>query len=181
MGSAAKPLPKLFRMKALLISMLLGTFQTRLSIAYPQHNPGECPDGWVQLGRSCYKSFTDEVSWRDAQSVCESEGSDLASVTTEEEGKFIASISGPNTWLGGNDLETEGQWKWVSNTRWTWNATGWGAPNGEPNGKTNENCLVTWGSGEEWNDATCNPGWWATKFVCEKIDSNGFLVVPFYG
>ena len=126
----------------------------------------KCADGWRNFGSSCYKSFTDRKSWKDAESVCESEGGHLASVHSQEENQFIEDISGNYTWLGGTDVDTEGQWIWVDGSPFDWNASNWGVANGEPNGKTIENCLVTWDS-QPWNDAPCNPGWWARKFVCK--------------
>jgi len=128
----------------------------------------ECPNGWLRFGQNCYKSVSQSVSWSDAESSCNDEGGNLASVHSVEENQFISTISGPNTWLGGSDAAAEGEWSWSDGSSFDWTPSNWGAPNPEPNGGTSENCLITWGSGQAWNDGTCSKGWWATKFVCKK-------------
>merc|ERR1712002_913005 len=43
-----------------------------------------CPNGWLRFGQNCYKSVSQSVSWNDAESSCNDEGGNLASVHSAE-------------------------------------------------------------------------------------------------
>lgn len=64
---------------------------------------------------------------------------------------FLCFVDQPIVWIGGQDFEAEGQWKWTNGspfeyTAWNWNTES-STPKGfrEPNGGLNENCLNVWG------------------------------------
>ena len=64
-------------------------------------------------------------------------------------------------WLGGNDIDVEGEWRWVtSGDLVTW--TTWGDT--EPNGGTSENCVILYPAGD-WNDWGCQHA--SALAVCE--------------
>ena len=68
-------------------------------------------------------------------------------------------------WLGGNDIEVEGTWKWVDCS--PWNLTFWAS--GEPNNYRGvpENCL-THKFDYGWNDVPCSLeyGFLCSKSIC---------------
>eukprot|EP00091_Calanus_sinicus_P009712 TRINITY_DN22593_c0_g1_i1.p1 TRINITY_DN22593_c0_g1~~TRINITY_DN22593_c0_g1_i1.p1 ORF type:complete len:118 (-),score=18.60 TRINITY_DN22593_c0_g1_i1:183-536(-) len=72
-----------------------------------------CRDGWTGWGSHCYKLFKEKLSWNDAQSRCENEGSNLASVQSLEENGFLLKLSPQGVWIGANDKDTEGTWAWT--------------------------------------------------------------------
>ena len=71
-------------------------------------------------------------------------------------------IISDHIWIGANDLDVEGQWKWVSdNSIIEYNA--W-AP-GEPNDQENEDCGHLRDENSEWNDIPCTK---KLKYVCKR-------------
>jgi len=63
-------------------------------------------------------------------------------------------------WIGLNDLETEGTFKWVSGEPITY--TRWAT--GEPNNLNNEDCAQLYPDGT-WNDKACSSPWY--RYLCE--------------
>lgn len=66
-------------------------------------------------------------------------------------------------WIGGNDIDAEGQWRWVTSGN-PLTFTDW-AP-GEPNNTGgNEDCLLLLpNTAYQWNDATCST---RSLYICE--------------
>lgn len=121
-----------------------------------------CSVGWSLFNNHCYKYFPDVATWSAAKSSCESVGSILASVHSTEENNFVHSLTSQSTWLGGNDINSEGVWVWEDGENWggfTW----WFS--GEPNnGGDNEDCLEIRYSDYKWNDLACGT---AISYVCK--------------
>jgi hypothetical protein len=79
----------------------------------------------------------------------------------------LDSFQGPKSewmWLGMSDLKKEGTW--ILNSNAPVKYTNWN--NGEPNGRTGENCGSYWGGGPHWNDMVCNYTW-CPQPMCELI------------
>merc|ERR1712037_204744 len=91
-----------------------------------------CEEDWEKNGEHCYLWSTDKKKWTDAEDFCRKEGGHLASVHSNATFDFlwegINRTGLPIAWLGGNDLEVEGTWKWVDCS--PWNLTFWAR--GEP-------------------------------------------------
>ena len=66
-----------------------------------------------------------------------------------------------STWLGGNDLSQEGDWRWVDGEAFTWGAA-LGSPT--PQADTSVNCLITY-STKLWGPNPCDRKW---PVLCEK-------------
>jgi len=129
-----------------------------------------CEQDWEKNGEHCYLWSTDKKTWTDAEDFCRKEGGHLASVHSNATFDFlwegINRTGLPIAWLGGNDLEVEGTWKWVDCS--PWNLTFWAR--GEPsNGGGVEDCLVL-GTWYKWNDGKCGS---KLGFVCSKSICSG--------
>merc|ERR1712025_1053544 len=98
-----------------------------------------CPADWKQFNQNCYKLISNNDSnWSVAEELCKINQGHLASIHSEEENAFDASLStGGRFWIGGSDSATENVWKWSDGTEW--DVTKWW--NNEPNNAGgDENC-----------------------------------------
>ena len=90
--------------------------------------------------------------WRDGKSLCERDGAALPVPLSDEENKFIADLNyHEDTWLGINDLETEGTF--VDNDGKPITYSNWFS--GEPNDLYGEDIAHIWGRSDrypQWND-----------------------------
>lgn len=115
-----------------------------------------------------YQRFSTSKTWNDAKAACAALGGYLATVTSQEEQKYVTS-KGAYAWLGAADETQEGAWKWITGEPWSY--TNWSG--GEPNDLNGgEDCLHLWPDGT-WND---NGGPGSSKdtalpYICEW--SNG--------
>ncbi|KAK3610569.1 hypothetical protein CHS0354_009006 [Potamilus streckersoni] len=149
-----------------------------LGVSYADNNCTscrECPAGWKRNGKSCYFFSISKETWIRAKRACENMGGHLATLATVAEDAFVSSYlksiqshlsDGKYVWLGGHDLFSEGQWKWVTGE--TFSYTNWrkGGENGQVQNPDNamgmEHCL-DWSNG--WNDNICHH---KHHFLCEN-------------
>ncbi|XP_068560735.1 CD209 antigen-like protein A [Cebidichthys violaceus] len=75
-----------------------------------------CPTGWKMFRCSCYLLSTRSDSWEKSRKDCRDKGADLVIIDSLEEQKFISSIVTHRTWIGLNDRDNEGTWKWIDGT-----------------------------------------------------------------
>lgn len=134
----------------------------------------ECPDGWKEFKGKCYKYMDIAKTWADAEAVCNNQTLDgvqghLASVHSEEENVFVASLANEESWIGGHDIYKDGHWAWSDGSPFdyqNWNV-------GEPNNYENdEDCLEIHHSstyGKDWNDEWCSD---KLNFVCKMNIGN---------
>ena len=103
------------------------------------------------------------------------EGGHLASITSDDIKEKV--VEGMNRkgldriWIGGNDKNEEGVWKWTDDRPWEF--TSWAQ--GEPNNLTNEHCAEMgrdWGlkGVGMWNDLPCHH---ELGFLCGKKTRSG--------
>merc|ERR1711971_586993 len=130
-----------------------------------------CQAGWSAFNGKCYKSFSEEKTWDEAEDQCVNEHANLVSIHSEEEHQFVVGLNGGSVtpWLGGQrDPGNRDTWLWSDGT--PWNYTNWAR--GQPAdyaGK--EDCAHIWDVNQKntvygpWNDAPCN---YETTFVCKK-------------
>ncbi|XP_046698541.1 C-type lectin domain family 4 member E-like [Silurus meridionalis] len=126
--------------------------------------------GWTHFSTSIYYTSTGAKSWTESRQDCRERGADLVVINSKEEQEFISKLrKNRRAWIGLNDRDREGEWKWVDDTQLT--IEYW--LKGEPNSNGGEeDCAVT-GEGSDpvrnWADYPCN-----TEFIwiCEKRNLN---------
>ena len=76
------------------------------------------------------------------------------------------------TWIGGNDIDEEGTWKWTDGSPFEFTFWNSGEPNNSGPNK-NEDCMMH-GFRGKWNDGPCT-GWTEhmTGFICSKKKGPG--------
>ena len=114
-------------------------------------NNGLTPIAVSHLDGHIYAVFNEAYSWNEAEDLCESMGGHLATITSKKENDFIKTLLGENFYyIGANDRQTEGQWKWVTDEEFSY--TNW--EEGQPdNAFNNEHFLMIYPDGT-WNDLT---------------------------
>jgi len=132
-----------------------------------------CPEGWEANGDHCYLFGGEKKNWTAAEDFCRGEGGHLATVNTNATKEFVlegmARRNLGQIWIGGNDLEEEGVWKWTDCT--PWEAEFWAR--GEPNNAGNiQDCLALVLRSDsypqlnrQWDDASCIT---ENEFLCSK-------------
>lgn len=129
-----------------------------------------CPSGWTQYGNRCFLYNNHQMTWSQAQRICQTINANLASVHSYEEYQFIRGVISSAThesgltWIGGSDAQQEGYWFWMDGTRFTFTQWCQGEPN---NHRGNEHCLLVNFSGSKcWNDGTCDSRF---PFICVRV------------
>ncbi|CAL4113218.1 unnamed protein product [Meganyctiphanes norvegica] len=122
----------------------------------------ECPASSFQLGTQCLQYHIEDESWFAARSACQEQGGDLAQPTDLSilRKELIHQNANWDFWLGGSDLELEGNWTWLSGREITgpWRRR-------QPSGGKKENCLdFRKGTEPQINDYKCDR---KQKFICE--------------
>ena len=123
-----------------------------------------CEPGWNYFNGFCYFTSKTCQNWTIALDKCRQENSVLVDVQNNEENVFLQHLhNGAKSWLGLNDIFTEGSFTWAD--RGTGNFTAW-AKN-QPNNFRDEDCVHTLGVEYkyEWNDVKCSD---CHQFTCKK-------------
>ncbi len=136
------------------------------------------PAGCAQAehGEHVYFFCEMSVTWPEARRACQAAGTDLAIIDDEAENAFVAANLSATSWVGANDIDSEGTFVWitpgtdgfgvahVSFTAWaTFTPDNCGGVFGQ------QDCVRVDASGK-WNDSACEGG--CTEgtfaFVCES-------------
>jgi hypothetical protein len=126
-----------------------------------------------------YRFISKKESWNKARAIAKEMGCYLASITSEEENKFIVSLiqkacferadKNPEVWIGLNNDNEENIWKWESGDRYEYAAWWEGEPNNfsgsESSVVINKQAMISPESVGRWNDKTSD---FKTYFVIEK-------------
>ena len=123
-----------------------------------------CEPGWNYFNGFCYFTSKTCQNWTTALDKCRQENSVLVDVQNNEENVFLQHLhNGAKSWLGLNDIFTEGSFTWAD--RGTGNFTAW-AKN-QPNNFRDEDCVHTLGVEYkyEWNDVKCSD---CHQYTCKK-------------
>lgn len=147
-----------------------------------QYCSNDCKQTVCPTGCQCFTAAGSDyalckaaASFGDAEVFCGKHGMALADASSASEDQALrtqASTSGvTDYWLGGTDLDAEGQWRWMDTTAfWSGAAAGKALAYAhfaamEPGGGNASNCLHV-GADGQWTAASC-----ATSFayVCERL------------
>ena len=104
-----------------------------------------------EFGGNKYYLSSYTSTWNDANNLLtDLDGAHLATITSQEENDFLASVAGASVWIGLNDFEESRVWRWVTGEDLVY--TNWN--NGEPN-NVNERVVEFLPNGK-WNDLSAN-------------------------
>ena len=108
----------------------------------------QCCPGDEAQGSSTFTFHAGPATYAEARADCQARGVDIASIhSAEENADAFALTNRRDTWIGINDMQTEGTWVWSDGS--TVGYTNW-AP-GEPNSyEGDEDCAIFWSGGEYW-------------------------------
>jgi hypothetical protein len=133
-----------------------------------------CPPGCQCFGTD-FALCTAPATFGDAEVACGRHGMALASVVNATEDQAIrAQATGAGVtdyWLGGADLDSEGNWMWMDTTRfWSGTASGTALAYAHfaataPGGGTALDCLHV-GPDGTWTDAACTTTY---PYVCKRV------------
>jgi hypothetical protein len=96
------------------------------------------------------------LNWEDAQAYCVSQGGALVKIDNADENNEVAQLINQegSTWIGANDRETEGDFRWTDGSQVTGENAHW--QGGQPNdAEENEDCAVLHSGAGDWNDVEC--------------------------
>ena len=123
-----------------------------------------CDPGWSYFNGFCYLTSEKCVNWTTALTKCRQEKSVLVDVANDEENVYIQHRhNGDKSWLGLNDIFTEGNFTWAD--RGERNFTAWAKH--QPNNFNEEDCVHALGVrySYEWNDVNCSD---CHQYTCKK-------------
>ncbi|XP_071526960.1 uncharacterized protein [Panulirus ornatus] len=123
-----------------------------------------CPLPYFILVNRCFSFHLEErKNWEDARQTCKRQGGDLANpFNTSQLIEEIRSITQVGVWMGAIDRESEGSWVTLSGQPIPSTFTLW--RDGEPNNKSDEDCMEVGGDRSDYNDISCDR---ELSFVCE--------------
>uniref|UniRef100_A0AAZ1Y0W4 C-type lectin domain-containing protein n=2 Tax=Oreochromis aureus TaxID=47969 RepID=A0AAZ1Y0W4_OREAU len=122
-----------------------------------------CPAGWSMFRCSCYLLSERSDSWHSARKHCTDQGADLVVIDSPEEQDFVTSFTQKETWIGLNDIEQEGTWKWVDGSPLTLQ---YWASHQPDDLLFSEDCAHIRYQETSWNDERCEN---SLQWVCEKL------------
>merc|ERR1711973_93502 len=134
-----------------------------------------CAEGWETHGNHCFKWKTHYETWDSAQICCKSENANLASITSHSINQYVLRGMRRHNlsyiWIGGNDKDEEGTWKWADGSPFEFTYWSFEQPN---NYKNNEDCMIHgWMNPVSrfymWNDYPCTTrvkGLLCSKKIC---------------
>jgi hypothetical protein len=139
----------------------------------------DCP--CFSYGGHAYRFCTAPRSRSAAQANCVALGMRLVRIDSDAENQWIHSTKVAQnfmtTWIGANDIVTEGDWRWPDDVPF-WTGKGgvagsgpvgnlfnaWETSKYEPNQNGDEDCAAYWYTDAGWADLTCTD---AYSYVCE--------------
>ncbi|XP_053184268.1 CD209 antigen-like protein E [Scomber japonicus] len=130
-----------------------------------------CPAGWTMFNYTCYLISTKSDSWENGRQDCRGRGGDLVVIDSHEEQDFLTCIAKQTRWIGLNDREKEGTWKWTDGTLLTqkyWEKEQPDNGGGDPRWGE-EDCVTIRPEKtgpNNWNDLSCDA---SEKWICEKM------------
>ncbi|KAK5621541.1 hypothetical protein CRENBAI_001595 [Crenichthys baileyi] len=116
---------------------------------------------------SCYYLSTSSGSWDEGREDCRNRGGDLLVIDSAEEQKYVSALTGKLVWIGLNDKDTEGSWKWVDGSSPSFTYWSKAQPdNGGGDSRWGEEDCVQISDQGLWNDRSCSA---SMQWICEKV------------
>ena len=116
-------------------------------------------------GSAKYKLYDQELNWNDADTHCKGAGGHLASMHSDEEQENVAEIGDGNfIWIGGNNKEEKGVWRWSDGSPWGY--TKW--QSGEAYTGMDDKCVWISPATNEWDAMDCSDYFFKNPFVCQS-------------
>jgi len=125
-----------------------------------------CGTGGTQVGTKCFTFNAGPQTWLAALTTCVAAGGSLAKIeSAAEQTAAFALTGGVNTWIGLNDIGTEGTFTWADDAALggytNWNA---GEPDSTAANPQPQHCVNMRAADGFWNDVSCGS---ARAFICQ--------------
>jgi hypothetical protein len=139
--------------------------------AAPPADAQPCVEGDARitdpLSGVCYIYFEPPVEWSAARDACLAINAHLVVSTTQAENDAFTPLAGQlDVWLGGNDINAEGQWLWISGESMLYTNWRTGEPNNAGMDQLGEDCMILEGdNGGLWDDRGCANTY---GYICER-------------
>jgi hypothetical protein len=117
---------------------------------------------------SCYLLGVSTPSWQEARSFCQAWGGDLVMIGSGEENEPLAQRIDGSVWIGANDVDEEGTFRWAGGGLVEYSAWAMGQPNDLMGG---EDCSELNQFGDNWIDVACS-GDVVRQALCEQAPSS---------
>ena len=102
-------------------------------------------------------------TWAQAKASCESLGYGLVTINDAAEEAWLRGLEGSSYWwIGYNDIQVEGSWRWSSGSS---SYTNW-APGQPDNNLGQQDCAIDNWNGGQWDDGPCTS---AAYYICESL------------
>ncbi|XP_070563234.1 neurocan core protein-like [Ptychodera flava] len=150
------------------VTVFLGLIMLFISAQCNGQEYHNCEPGWDYFNDKCYISYKFPIyTYNEARKMCIAFGGTLAVVNNVEEDLYLKGYTEGkyNLWIGANDIESEGEWKWEDGTSMTY--SNWAELEEQPDFfQKGGDCLQITGYGfHQWNDIPCDRG---NGYICEK-------------
>jgi len=129
--------------------------------------PDRCPAGYTAFQGRCFKYNASPQNWANSQAQCQLEDANLASFADQDDFDFLWALCvGNECWLGGNDIASEGTFRFVGSNALVLSGY-WST--GEPdNFLGNQDCIWMWlaaAPDPKIDDLQCTA---SRRFLCER-------------
>lgn len=112
-----------------------------------------CPSGYTWMNPRCYQILSTTANWDTHRTNCISAGGWLATIRSSTENANVYSLIGSYTWIGLNDIASEGTFVWTHGETDAYRNFFANEPNGSGN------CaLMDIDFAGKWDDYTCTSG-----------------------
>ncbi len=110
--------------------------------------------------RHAYRLFPYLTDWHTARAACAANGAHLVTIGDAAEQEFVSASVHVSIWLGADDLEREGQFRWITGEPFEYTNF---APNEPDEMPSPSDCMIL-GTDTDWHDRSCGI---SVRSLCE--------------